>query len=173
MTDQPQQDDNNLVVRDASGDPVPLGTRMIEKESYERVIEGLKIAAEGAAHLAVHEYDSRNINGVNLYSALAKRLDLARRIAVERAAIDETVMRQRETELVRGQPMRYREAKRRFREGIKQAAGGMRQLATCHRGDFVWSKMAGDLEGMLAKLTGKPSSMLRPIMPPTPSLLVH
>lgn len=162
MTDQPKPDENNLVVRDSSGDPLPLGTRMIEKESYERVIEGLKLAAEGAAHLAVHHARDGNVAAVNVYSGLARRLDQVRLTSVDVAGIDATRMKQQETQAVRGNPLSFLHARVRLRNGLKQAAGGMRQLATCHRGDLRWSLMASHLEEMHRKLQAKPSSILRP-----------
>lgn len=169
MTDKPinplEAENNNLVPRDAAGDPLPLGTRMIERESYERVIEGLKIAAEGAAHLAVHEYRVRNAQTCAAYSGLARRLDQVRLLAVDVAGLDETAMRQRETQEVRKEPLRFLQAKRRLREGLKQAAGGMRQLATCHRNDLRWSMMAESLEELQRKVTHGPSSILRPMRP--------
>lgn len=162
MTDQPQADtSNDLVVRDVHGNPLPLGTRMIEKESYERVIEGLKIAAEGAAHCAVHEYRVRALRAVNAYSGLARRLDQVRLMCVDVAGL-RLKMRERETEAVHGEPMSYRNSRRRLRDGIKQAAGGMRQLATCHRGDLRWSVMASSLEMMLRKLIAGPSRIATP-----------
>lgn len=164
MTDDPEATPNpndNLIPRDSQGDIVPLGTRMIEFESYERVVEGLKIAAEGAAHLAVHEYRCKDIPACNTFSRLARSLDMCRKTAVDLAKLKNT-MQQQETAQVRRDPMPYREAKRRLRDGIKQACGGMRQLATCHRIDLRWSMMASTLEEMEGKLTGKPSMIVRP-----------
>lgn len=173
MTDQgnpstPSENDN-LVQRDAQGDVIPLGTRMIEVESYERVVEGLKIAAEGAAHLAVHEYRSKNVKACNSFSGLARRLDGCRMTAVDIAKLHDRA-RETETKEVRSDPLPYREARRRLRDGIKQSAGGMRQLATCHRLDLRWSLMASTLDEMEAKLTGKPSAIVRP---PKSGLILH
>lgn len=161
MTESPQPEDNNLVVRDAQGDPLPLGTRMLEKESYERVIEGLKLAAEGAAHLAVHYYRAHEITAVNAYSGLARRFDELRLLAVEIAGAGDRHLH-KETQEVRGNPLAFIHARVRLRNGLKQAGGGMRQLATCHRGDLRWSIMASQIEEMHRKLTTRPSSILRP-----------
>lgn len=133
---------NNLVVRGSDGDPVPhpSGTRMIEHESYERVIEGLKMAADACAHLAKNE----PLKG-SVWQDIAQMLDRMRNECVKLAG-SELVTTQEETKRVRGEPYSWRKARERFLDGIKQATGGMRQLATCFRGDFNWSFMAQQLE---------------------------
>lgn len=134
---------NDLVVRDKGGDPVSLGTKMTERESYERVIEGLKMAADAAQHLAGEEPESSG-----LWRGLSSRLDQVRRICVQMAGIGLTI-RENETAVKHGgQTMGYKPARTRFREGLQQAGGGMRQLATCFRGDLTWSKVAGQVEEM-------------------------
>lgn len=153
---------DNLIQRDAQGDIIPLGTRMIEADSYDRLRDGLRIAAEAAAHIAVHEYRSNNVKGANLYAGLARRLDQCRRIAVEYTKIGDA-QRERETQEVRSEPMPYFKARKRLRDGLKQASGGMRQLATCHRLDLRFSGMAQSLDEMQRKLT-QPRSPI--IMPP-------
>lgn len=170
---------NDLVVRGTDGDPLPhpSGTRMIEKESLERIIDGLKIAAEGAAHLAVgasieaDELGAIRTDGADQaakqqaakWAALAIRFDKIRRLAVEMAG--EEVHRQQETQPVRTKPMPYRQARDRFREGLRQASGGARQLAVCFRGELQWSRMARDIDDILRKTTSvaaKPSSLILP-----------
>lgn len=164
-----QQQQDNLIQRDSQGDVIPLGTKMIEKESYERVIDGLRIAAEACAHLAFIYNSLNDLDAVNAYSGIARRLDQCRLICVDHAKLGDTAMRQQETAEVRKGPMHFSYARKRMRDGLKQASGGMRQLATCHRGDLSWSRMAGQLEEMLRKAQAKPSSILRP----PPSFKVH
>ncbi len=134
--------DNNLVVRGSDGDPLPhpTGTKMIEKESYERVIEGLKMAADACMHLRRHEPENHTI-----WTDIGKLLDKMRRDACILAGLD-IVMQQLETPLGQGNPYGWRKARDRFINGIRQATGGMRQLATCFRGDLQWSLMAQGLE---------------------------
>lgn len=134
------EDPNKGIEVDANGDPVRQGSLMNEKQSYERVIEGLKIASDAAMHLLKQE----PANG-RQWRFLAGNLDKVRRACVQHAGLGLT-MREKETGEVRGDPMRWRFARLRFREGLIQAAGGMRQLATCHRGDFWWSRSATELE---------------------------
>jgi len=133
---------NDLVVRDASGDPVnPLGTRMIERESYERIIEGLRMASDAAQHLAAHEPESGGI-----WRKMSGNLDQCRRIAVQHAGLGLVIKEQETKRKDGGDVMRYKPARARFREGLQQAAGGMRQLATCFRQDLTWSQLARQIE---------------------------
>jgi hypothetical protein len=125
---------------DTNGDPIRQGSLMNERQSYERVIEGLKIASDAAMHLT--KLEGRN---GHQWRHIAGNLDQVRRICVQHAGLGLT-LKERQTEEVRGDPMGYKLSRDRFREGLIQAAGGMRQLATCHRGDFWWSKCATELE---------------------------
>jgi hypothetical protein len=134
--------ENNLVVRGSDGDPLPhpAGTRMIEKDSYDRVIEGLKMSADACAHIAKQEPQ----NG-QTWMDIAGLLDRLRLQACQLAGLEATGT-VRETQGASGNPYAWRRARDRFLEGLKQATGGMRQLATCFRGDFSWSLMAQQLE---------------------------
>ena len=125
---------------DASGDPIRQGSLMNEKQSYERVIEGLKIASDAAAHLLKHEPEN-----ADQWHTFCFNLDKCRRICVQKAGLG-LAMKEKETSTVRGDPMNWRKARDRFHDGLVQVAGGMRQLATCHRGDLWWSTMAGQVE---------------------------
>jgi hypothetical protein len=131
---------NNLVVCGADGDPVSTGTKMIEKESIERVIEGLKMAEDACQHLAKGETVKASI-WIDIAAILAKM----RRDAVTLAGHD-LAMKQEQMGNVRGEAYSWVKARRRFLDGMKQATGGMRQLATCFRGDWNWSFMAQQLE---------------------------
>lgn len=151
---------NDLVVRGDDGDPISTGTRMIERESYERVVEGLKIASDAALHLARNEDHSAHvwsIAGVQAKQDAAKRdaetwrsicalLDTVRKEAVTLAKIDQPGALNPTPPLSGSASMTWRQARDRFVDGIAQATGGMRQLATCFRGDLHWSLMAGELE---------------------------
>jgi hypothetical protein len=134
--------DPNAIVLGSDGDPMPhpTGTRMIEKESYERVVEGLKMAADACMHLAKQEPQHAQI-----WKEIGQTLDKVRLEAVRLAGLD-LVMKQLETQGARGNPYTWRRARQRFLDGLRQATGGMRQLATCFRGDLRWSIMAQQLE---------------------------
>jgi hypothetical protein len=83
----------------ADGDPVRQGSLMNERQSYERVIEGLKIASDAAMHLLKQEGDKPFD-----WRSIATKLDQARRIAVQYAGLG-LVLREKQTEQVRGDPM--------------------------------------------------------------------
>lgn len=162
MSDEPAPDNNKLIELDRYGDPAldPKAVRMIEKESYERVIEGLRIASEAAMHLATSEPQS-----VGVWTALGGKLDLVRRGFVQKAGIEDS-SRQRATEKVWSNPLPWRNARDRFREGLRQASGGCRQLAVCFRMELYYSQMANSLEDMLRKMTvGAARKPRRLIMP--------
>ncbi len=140
--------ENNLVIRDErTGEIIQdNGTRMLERDSYDRVIDGLRIGAEAAAHLTITDAEF-----ADYWRRLMKTLDGLRRAAMNVSGLDLT-MKFAETVEPRSAFMPWRKARDRLHEGIKQAAGGMRQLAGCHRGDMVYSRMANDLESMQAKI---------------------
>ena len=137
---------NDLVQFDESGDPLPdpKAVRMIEVESLERVIDGMKISAEACAHLARTEPES-----ADYWIKLKFMLDTVRKMATQHAGLAHIV---NETKEVEKDPLAWKDARSRFKEGIKQAGGGMRQIATCFRSDVVWSQMATTLENMLQKM---------------------
>jgi hypothetical protein len=164
MTDPPPDDDQGPgIAVDSSGDPVRQGALMIERQSYERVIEGLKSAADACMHLAKREATPE---GVDNRRRLALTLDQCRRICVQHAAIDD-VIQSSPTAEVRGEPLPFGEARSRLIEGLTQASGGARQLATCFRIDLVWSRVAYQLEDLVRrirnpKLMRTPNPLLLP-----------
>lgn len=144
----PAAEPEQRIETDANGDPVRQGTLMLEKESYERVIEGLKMISDACAHLIKHEPENGEV-----WRGYQTRFDQARLICVQHAKLGLT-MREQETGEVRGDPIPWRQCRQRFLDGVTQAAGGCRQLATCHRGDIWWTQMAETLDGMARKLRG-------------------
>ena len=158
---------NDLVILGPDGDPIPHpgGTRMIEVESYERVIEGLKMAADACAHLAKQEPEHGQT-----WRDIGKLIDQQRLRACQLAGLGLT-MRQQETKDASGNPYSWRKARDRFLDGMRQATGGMRQLATCFRGDMQWSFMAqvmeSQTESFRALLYGRRAKSQSPlILPP-------
>jgi hypothetical protein len=144
---------NNLVVRGKDGDPLadPKSVAMIEYESYERVVEGLKIAADAAKHLA-----RREPNRKSMWIVMAGKLDQVRRIAVQHAGIG-LVLKEKETGDVRGNGLELIDARMRFRNGLKQAEGGCRQLGVAHRGELIWAKMSYQLRDLADKVRAQPT----------------
>lgn len=155
-----------LIETDANGDPVRQGTLMLERESYERVIEGLKMISDACAHLIRHEpLQAEHWRG------FMTRFDQARRIAVQQAGLGLT-MREKETAEVRGEPLPWKQCRQRFLQGVEQAAGGCRQLATCHRGDLWWSQMAATLDDMSRKLQAMRRAAVRKAVREAPALIL-
>ncbi len=144
---------NNLVVRGSDGDPLPdpKSVAMIEYESYERVIEGLKIAADAAKHLARREQHRRS-----MWIVMAGKLDQVRRIAVQHAGIG-LVLKEKETGDVHGEGLNWSDARQRFRYGLKQAEGGCRQLGVVYRGELIWVRMASQLRDLHDKVREAPT----------------
>lgn len=158
---------NNLVVRGADGDPLPhpSAVSMIEKESIERVVEGLRISADACMHLAKQEPERGQA-----WKEIGALLDKVRLEACKLAGL-EAAIRVNPTPGARGNPYAWKRARLRFLDGLKQATGGMRQLATCFRGDFRWSYMAQQLErreeAFRALLVGRTvKSIPKLILPP-------
>jgi hypothetical protein len=160
---KPQQ---QFVELGADGDPIRQGTLMLEKESYERVIEGLKMISDACAHLIHHE----PLNA-EYWRGFMTRFDKARLICVQEAGLGLS-MREKETQEVRGNPRPWRECRQRFLDGIEQAAGGCRQLATCHRGDLWWSQMAETLDDMARKLNAARRAAVKKAVREAPALIL-
>jgi hypothetical protein len=155
-----------LIETDANGDPIRQGTLMIERESYERVIEGLRMISDACAHLIRHEpLQAEHWRG------FLTRFDKARLICVQHAGLGLT-MCEKETQDVRGEPLPWKKCRQRFLEGVEQAAGGCRQLATCHRGDLWWSTVAGTLEDMARKLHAMRRAAVRKAVQQAPALIL-
>ncbi len=142
-TGQPE----GLVEFGPDGDPVrdPRMTVLLEKESYERIIDGLKIAAEAAAHL--ERIDIRMAKGWDKRRTI---LDQVRKLCVHRSGI-ESVLTFKETAKVDGLPMDYRRARSRWNDGLRQASGGMRQLGTVFRQNAWYSHLANQLDELSEK----------------------
>lgn len=128
---------------DRYGDPVAQGTRMGERESYERVIEGLKMAADACVHLKGREPER-----MDQWEGWRARLDLVRRAATKMAGLEEVMRAQETAKRLRRDAMGFMDARKQLRNGLKQAAGGARQLAVCFRMDYAWSRVAIELETM-------------------------
>lgn len=131
--------DNKGVILDQYGDPIRRGTLMTERESYERIIEGHRLAADAARHLAKRERKAA-------WVTVANGLDEMRLHVMKLARIEDAGFRPT-TDSSGSGGLGWRNARDRFREGLRQAAGGCRQMATCHRGVLDWSRIAAKLEG--------------------------
>jgi hypothetical protein len=99
MDGKPAAAPEQFIETDASGDPIRQGTLMLEKESYERVIEGLRMTSDACAHLIRHEPLK-----ADYWRGFMTRMDQARRICVQYAGLG-LVMQQNQTAELRGEPL--------------------------------------------------------------------
>lgn len=106
------------------------GIAMAEVESLERVIEGLKSAADGARHLGMY----RNRDD---WSGIADRVDRMRSVAVQLSGNGNINAAATSLVSIRN-PMPIGEALKRYVYGLRQAAGGAKQMATYHRMSMEW-----------------------------------
>ena len=130
--------------KEIAGDFEAQGIRMLEKDSYEITVEGLREAAEGAAHLAVLRDDP-------VWDAVVEMLDKIRYAVVTDGGLG-AVLRQNPTRKVEGAVAKH--AARAYENvfnGLLKAARGARQIASCHRGDLRWSQYAQHLESLREK----------------------
>lgn len=129
----------NEIEPEVPGDFASRGTRMLEADSFDRVVEGLKIAADGARHLAPWRPEQEWDNVASLLDSL--RIAFAR---LGRRNVPSDVV---PSERVFGPPRMMRmQAYDRVYDGLKQAAGGARQMATGHRNDFKYSQFAAGFD---------------------------
>ncbi len=155
-----------VIETDANGDPIRQGSLMIERESYERVIEGLRMISDACAHLIRHEpLEAEKWRGY------LTRFDKARLICVQYAGLG-LAMAEKETPELRGDPLPWRKCRQRFLDGVVQAAGGCRQLATCHRGDLWWTRMADTLDDMARKLNAARRAAAKQAVRQAPALIL-
>jgi hypothetical protein len=166
MDGKPAAAPEQLIETDANGDPIRQGTIMLEKESYERVIEGLRMTSDACAHLIRHEPLK-----AEYWRGFMTRMDQARRICVQHAGLG-LVMQQNETAELRGEPLPWKQCRARFLQGVEQAAGGCRQLATCHRGDLWWSQMASTLDDLARKLHAMRRAAVKNAVREAPALIL-
>ena len=160
---------NDLVVKDSHGNVVTEHTKMIERESYEVLLEGLREAGESAYLLARKDPDVRTNPGGDravlarrTYINLGMKLDQIRRIAVQQAGLG-LVLKEKETRPDMADSGRsYIQERNRLFAGFEKAAGAARQLAVYFRADFNWLATATTLEQIAEKLRAKRSHVLTP-----------
>lgn len=163
---KPAAPPERLIETDSNGDPIRQGSLMDERQSMERVIEGLKMITDACAHLIRHEPLQ-----AEQWRAFMTRFDQARRICVQQAGLG-LVLKEKATEEVRGDPLPWKQCRKRFLDGVVQAAGGCHQLATCHRGDLWWSTMALTLDDMARKLNKMRRAAVQKAVRPVPRELI-
>ena len=140
-------DDEDLgpVIEDAgeehAGEYESLGSRMLERDSYDVTIDGLRESAEGAAHLMVRREDPS-------WGSVVTILDRIRLSVVKTGGLEMVSKEQQTREPEGAMVMSMLQAYERLFEGLKKAERGCRQLAVCHRMDLRWSMYATQFEKM-------------------------
>lgn len=160
MAEIPASDAENDIEIDPSVDQSPElselsglseSIRMLEVDSYDRLIEGLKSASDGARNLSPRLQDE-------MWDVLADLLDkvrvaIARDGGLNRPSDTDRTARKRGSSAA----LSAIEAYTRVYDGLHAASGAARQLATGHRMDVRWSVYAMHLE----KLRDQSSEMVR------------
>jgi hypothetical protein len=117
---------------------------MVEFESYECIIEGLKLAADGARHVA------RRRNP-DLWNKAAQFFDSVRRTVIKDAGFDRPQDSNESIEQWGGEGMSFTAAHSRMMDGLKMAVVGAEQVANCQRLDMKWLRYAAQLRAMKDK----------------------
>lgn len=119
------------------------GTRMLDIDSYQRIIESLKMAADAAYHLTERDPDWRKI--AKVFDKLRSELAKLGGMATEVQDSAETMAK------LSGETMGTHQAYDRVYTGLRGSAAAARQMATGHRGDLRWSAYATRLETLRDK----------------------
>jgi len=122
------------------------GSLMSELQSYERIIEGLRMASDAAKHIAVIKEDQR-------WTRIAHALCVVQKAIADRARMN----RPQDSEInldLPAETMPVTAAFIRHIDGLAQAIGGLRQMATYHRMQEFWLKWVKQLEDMRSKAAG-------------------
>lgn len=126
------------------------GSLMRELESWERVIDGLKMAADGARHMARYGKPDQ-------CNTFASYLDSIRKAVIKDGGFDRPGDGKDSVVQYGGEGIPLPEACRRVAAGLKMAAAGADQIAQCQRLDVRWVLYAqkfrtlADVEAKLAR----------------------
>ena len=120
------------------------GSIMREFESYERIVEGLKKASDGARHMA-------RWKNPDLWNALAQFLDQLRRAVVKEAGFDRPQDSKDSAQVFGGDGITWSDANTRLSTGLKDAGAGARQIANGQRMDLRWLRYANQFDRMRDK----------------------
>lgn len=129
------------------GGYVPMerrGVSMNERQSYERVVDGLKQAADGARHLSPWREDEE-------WDRLATLMDALRLSFVTIAKMDRPGDASLSLPKAGGLILGPKDSYERVYAGLGMASAGARQMAVCHRGDVRYSRLASGLENLRDK----------------------
>lgn len=122
------------------------GTVMVEKESWERVIEGLKLASDGCRNMA-------RFANPESWNKFADFTDQVRRAMIQLAGFDRPQDGTPSLQLFGGEGISRTEALSRIRTGFDGAASGSRQIAQAQRMDLRWQIRANHIDKLRSTAT--------------------
>ena len=117
------------------------GSVMLEYESYERVVEGLKLAADGMRNMA-------RFSDADLWNAIAEFVDSVRKAIVRLAGLGPGADTRETVTQWGGSGISRTEALSRITRGLKDSAAGANQVALVQRKDGRWLRYANQIERM-------------------------
>jgi hypothetical protein len=120
------------------------GSVMFEYESYERVVEGLKLASDGARNMA-------RFRDADAWNMLAQYFDSLRKAIVQLAGLDRGADAKETTAKWGGEGISPSASMTRVTRGLKDAAAGSNQIAQAQRMDIRWLKYAGKFDDLRDK----------------------
>lgn len=120
------------------------GSLMTELESWERVIEGLKLASDGARNMARHR-------APDLWNRLAAYFDSLRKAVIKDGGFDRPSDATSSQQAWGADGISSGEAHKRLMNGLKGAAAGCRQLSLGQRMDLRWSMYADRIDRLRDK----------------------
>lgn len=120
------------------------GIIMREFESYERIVEGLKKASDGARHMA-------RWKNPDAWNELAGFLDSVRKAVVREAGFDRPQDRRDSAQVFGGDGITWTDANSRLATGLRDAGAGARQIATGQRMDLGWLRYANQFDKLRDK----------------------
>lgn len=120
------------------------GTMMREFESYERIVEGLMKAADGARHMA-------RWRSPDLWNHLAQFLDQLRRAVVQDSGYNRLQDTKDSVQQIGGEGLTWPDANSRLLTGLRDAEAGSSQIALGQRMDLKWHRYANQFRTMRDK----------------------
>lgn len=114
------------------------GSIMREMESWERLIDGLKMAAEGARHMARRQTPDK-------WNRLAGYLDSVRKAVIRDGGFDRPTDATESIQQFGGEGLTFSQSQGRIGQGLRMAAAGAEQIAQCQRMDMRWLRYAAQL----------------------------
>jgi hypothetical protein len=120
------------------------GTVMVEFESYERIVEGLKRASDGARNMA-------RWSDPDLWNTIAGFFDQLRRAIVQLSGYNRLQDAKDSAQAFGGEGLSRSDAQSRILTGLRDAEGGASQIAQAQRMDLRWHYYATQFRSLRDK----------------------